>query len=275
MCFKADDLSPCVEAFRLIRRLRGGAQAHLIESADGSVYAVKFTNNPQHLRVLINEWLASAVLRYLGVSTPDTTVVKLSTEFIRDNPEVHIQLASRCEPPVSGYHFGSRFAGGSKAVYDQLPSTLLGSVANLRDFCGVLVADKWLGNTDLRQSVFVRVPNPCRNLSFRVQMIDNGQVFDGGNWRFEDSSLRGLYLGGVYDHVRGAKDFEPWLAAVDTFPRAILMEAFQQIPASWRGADTEVAFEKLLDQLMRRRSRVSDLIWACRADSANPFPKWL
>jgi len=254
--------------------MRGGAQAHLIEVVDGSSYVVKFTNNPQHARTLINEWLASTVLRSLGVSTPDTAIVNISPDFIRENPELHIQLASRREPPAGGYHFGSRFAGGSKAVYNQLPNTLFASVANLRDFCGVLVADKWLGNTDYRQAVFVRVPGVTSRLSFRVQMIDNGQMFDGGNWRFEDSPLRGPLVGGVYQHVRGIGDFEPWLTIVNTFPMAILGEAFKQMPASWRHGDTQAAFEVLLDQLMRRRQGVSNLICACRDHPANPFPKW-
>ena len=267
--------SIAVEASRFIRKMRGGAQAHLIEAVDGSSYVVKFTNNPQHARILINEWLASTVLRYLRVSTPDTAIVNISADFIHENPELHIQLASRRAPAAPGQHFGSRFAGGGKAVYDQLPRTLLGSVANLLDFRGTLVADKWLGNTDSRQSVFVRVPSVNRKLAFSVQMIDNGHAFDGGCWSFGDASACPPSVDGVYESVRGLDDFEPWLTLVATFPEAILQAAFLQTPVSWRAGDTGAAFEILLDQLMRRRQRVSDLICACRAQPANPFPKWL
>jgi hypothetical protein len=52
-----------VRARNLIRKMRGGAQAHLLEGEDGAFYVVKFTNNPQHRRILINEWLACAFLR--------------------------------------------------------------------------------------------------------------------------------------------------------------------------------------------------------------------
>ena len=55
-----------VDARRLVRKMRGGAQAHLIEAADGHCYVVKFLNNPQHRRILVNEWIASVFLRYLG-----------------------------------------------------------------------------------------------------------------------------------------------------------------------------------------------------------------
>jgi len=35
-----------VNARRHVRRMRGGAQSHLIEAGDGHFYVVKFLNNP-------------------------------------------------------------------------------------------------------------------------------------------------------------------------------------------------------------------------------------
>jgi hypothetical protein len=40
-------------AVRHVRKMRGGAQAHLLEADDGKWYVVKFRNNPQHRRDLI------------------------------------------------------------------------------------------------------------------------------------------------------------------------------------------------------------------------------
>jgi hypothetical protein len=269
------NLSIYNEAHRFLRKMSGGAQAHLIESVDGRAYVVKFTNNPQHPRVLINEWIASRVLRYLHISTPDTAIVNFSPQFIRDNPELYIEHRSGRMAPACGPHFGSLFVGQQGQMnYFVQPNTTLASVTNLRDFCGVLVADKWLGNTDSRQAIFVRVPDVYSRFSLVAQMIDNGQVFDGGNWRFEDSPGRGPYFGRVFQHVRGIDAFEPWLTAVATFPEALLEGAFQVTPSSWRCGDTSGAFGVLLGQLMRRRRRVRDLIYACRAQPAHPFPNW-
>src|SRR4029079_7260325 len=119
------------------------------------------------------------VLHHLGIMTPDTAIVNVSAAFIRNNPDAYVELASSRTAPTRGSHFGSRFAPMSekKAVYDFLPATLLDSVANLSDFCGVLVVDKWLGNTDSRQAVFTRVKDSNRKVSFVAQMIDNGCVF--------------------------------------------------------------------------------------------------
>jgi hypothetical protein len=44
-----------VEAIRMIRKMRGGTQAHLFECKDRYSCVVKFQNNPQHRRMLINE----------------------------------------------------------------------------------------------------------------------------------------------------------------------------------------------------------------------------
>ena len=169
--------------------MRGGAQAHLIETTDGSSYVVKFTNNPQHSRVVINERLASLILRQLGIATPEPAVVNISADFIRDNPEVYMGHASHRVLPTCGAHFGSRFPKGPMAVYDFIPDAILGNVANLFDFSAVLVVDKWLGNTDHRQAIFFRrhgIHSP-----FVAQMIDNGSAFDGFAGILETRPLSG------------------------------------------------------------------------------------
>src|SRR5947209_20125125 len=100
-----------VKARRFVRKMRGGAQAHLIEAHDGQFYVVKFRNNPQHRRILINEWIASALLRFLQISTPATAIIELTGEFLAENPDVCLQLGSHRVPIEPGWHFGSRCPG--------------------------------------------------------------------------------------------------------------------------------------------------------------------
>ncbi|OYW08354.1 MAG: hypothetical protein B7X34_08835, partial [Acidobacteriia bacterium 12-62-4] len=66
--------------------MRGGAQAHLLEADDGRWYVVKFLENPQHRRILVNEWMAGGILPYLRVACPETRLIELSPGFLRDNP---------------------------------------------------------------------------------------------------------------------------------------------------------------------------------------------
>src|SRR6185295_4553893 len=147
-----------VDARRLIRKMRGGAQAHLLEAVDGHHYVVKFLNNPQHRRILVNEWIAGVFLRYLGVSSPEVTMIRITQEFLDANPDVAMQTGREHRPPSLGWHFGSRYPGNPArtVVYDFLPDALLDMVANAADFRAVLVFDKWMGNADSRQAVFFR-----------------------------------------------------------------------------------------------------------------------
>ena len=145
-------------AVRHVRKMRGGAQAHLLEADDGKWYVVKFRNNPQHRRVLVNEALCATLLRYLKISAPQTALIQVGASFLATNPECSMQLGTRRMDIEPGWQFGSQYPGdpGSIAVYDFLPDALLAQVANLEDFRAILVFDKWVGNADGRQSVFYR-----------------------------------------------------------------------------------------------------------------------
>jgi len=50
-------------AVRHVRKNARWRQAHLLEADDGKWYVVKFRNNPQHRRVLVNEALCATLLR--------------------------------------------------------------------------------------------------------------------------------------------------------------------------------------------------------------------
>jgi hypothetical protein len=271
-----------VDARRLIRKMRGGAQAHLIEASDGHFYVVKFLNNPQHRRILVNEWIGSAFLTYLGISTPETAIVRVSDQFLQENPDVHIQLSSRRGRVEPGWHFGSRFPGDPalNVVYDFLPDTLLAKVENIDDFRGVLVFDKWTANADSRQAVFFRarvkqwLPSSSSHplqVGFVAQMVDHGFSFDGPHWQFNDSPLRGLYFRKlVYNTVRDLDDFQPWLDRISHFPEEVVDHALKQIPPSWLDGEEE-ALSKLLERLLARSRRVAE---SSRGEGRNPFPNW-
>ncbi len=274
-----------VNAVRLIRKMRGGAQAHLIEASDGQHYVVKFLNNPQHRRILVNEWISGVLLRYLGLSTPEAALVEITGDFLRDNPEVFIQLGSARHAVMHGWHFGSRFPGNPArtVVYDFLPDTLLTQVTNRQEFAGLLAFDQWTGNADSRQAIFFRArlrewlprfEEHPQKLGFVAQMVDHGFVFDGPNWRFGDSPLLGVYFRpAVYEGVRGLDDFQPWLERIVHFPEHVIDQAIRQIPSAWIDGE-EAALQQLLEQLMTRRRRVPDLLENCRQARGHFFPNW-
>jgi hypothetical protein len=268
-------------AVRHVRKMRGGAQAHLLEADDGHFYVVKFRNNPQHRRVLVNELVCSTLLDYLKIAAPKTAMIQVGEDFLGANPECFIQLGTRRVEIEPGWQFGSQYPGNPDhtAVYDFVPDNLLPKVANLEDFRAILVLDKWVGNADGRQSVFFRAMvreshSPGGRAGFVVRMIDHGYAFNGPNWDFPESPLQGLYARKlVYDGVRSLADFQPWLDHVVHFPEEVIDRAWKTIPPDWIAGE-EDALERLLEQLFERRLRVPQLIEACRETRADPFPNW-
>lgn len=256
-----------------IRRMRGGAQGQLMLGADGHAYVVKFQNNPQHLRVLANELLASRLAAAAGLSVAHAEIVEVSPWLIENTPELEIDLGrtrERCRP---GLHFGSRFAGGLMPgqVVDYLAAEQLAELRNLNEFAGILALDKWTGNANGRQAVFLR---RARERLYRAVFIDFGFCFHGGEWRFADAPLRGIYYrNDVYRTVTGWDSFEPWLSRFEAFPADKAWAAANEIPPEWYGADLS-ALEALVEALLRRRSRLRELIEAFARSDRAPFPNW-
>jgi hypothetical protein len=274
-----------VRARSLIRKMRGGSQAHLLEGADGAFYVVKFSNNPQHRRILINEWLACAFLRYLQIHVPDTALIEITPQFIAANPDLYFSLGSRREPVIPGLHFGSKMAvhPDRVAVFDFLPDKLLEKVENRSEFLGILAFDKWAGNADSRQAVFFRArakswtplkgETPAR-VGFFAQMIDHGFAFNGPHWRFSDSPLQGLYFRtSVYNEVRSLDSFQPWLDMLSNFPIEVIDSAWKEIPSEWLREDGD-ELEALLEALLKRRANVPRLLEDIRRERPSAFPNW-
>jgi hypothetical protein len=267
-------------ACRHVRKMRGGAQSHLLQADDGNFYIVKFRNNPQHRRILVNELVSAVFLKYLQISAAPAEFILVTPEFLAANPEIYIHLGNQRIPVAPGWHFGSRHPGNPEvlAVYDFVPDALLGGIGNLTDFLAVLVFDKWMANSDGRQCIFFRARvedwQAVVRKSFVAVMIDHGFVFNGPNWEFSDSPLQGLYPRKmVYEQVHSLDDFQPWLDQVVHFPEEIVDRAFRQVPPEWLEGE-EDEFERLLEKLLRRRARVPDLIADTRKARVNPFPNW-
>src|SRR3984957_20722907 len=100
-----------VLAVEHIRRMRGGAQAHLMRCDDGGYYVVKFQNNPQHLRILANEMLGTRLAALMGLPVPRTEVVEVPRGLIELTADLVIQLGVGRMPCRAGKQFGSRFPG--------------------------------------------------------------------------------------------------------------------------------------------------------------------
>jgi hypothetical protein len=263
-----------VLAVQAIRRMRGGAQSQLMLGADGKLWVVKFQNNPQCLRVLANELIATRLAAAVGLTVPVCDGVEVTDWLVANTMNMFVELPrGQRERYTAGLQFGSQFVGGLMPgqVVDYLPEPQLDEVRNLGEFAGMLCIDKWAGNCNGRQAVFERKP---RERKYRATFIDQGFCFNAGEWTFPDSPLRGVYQRNrVYERVTGWESFEPWLSRVEAIEAPTLWEIAEAVPPEWYGGDLAV-IERLMEQMLRRRSRVRELIGAFRDSNREPFPMW-
>ena len=286
-----------IRAIEQIRRMRGGAQSHLMRCADGCYYVVKFQNNPQHRRVLVNELLGTRLAGRLGLTTAPVEVVEVGAEMIRLTPELCIELPRSRTPCAAGLQFGSRYPGDPRrmTLHDFLPDEKLRAVENVHEFAGMLVFDKWTCNTNGRQTIFFEEtakktpevrneayfaarPSPepdKREPVYQTEMIDQGFCFNAGEWNFPDAPLRGLYARNrVYVGVTGMHSFAPWLERLErNITEKVLAELADEIPPEWYEDDYDAVL-RLLEQLFKRKRRVEELILSAKNSNRVPFGNW-
>jgi HipA-like protein len=289
-----------------IRRMRGGAQSHLMRCSDGKdhdIYCVvKFQNNPQHSRVLVNELLGNRIASRMGLPVPRVEIVKVEAELIRWTPALCIEMPRSSTPCCPGLQFGSAHPGDPRrmTLHDFLPDEQLREVKNVHDFAGMLVFDKWTCNTNGRQTLFYRAsengegrrgspganrtpasPGPGSSPAaygvkerYSTVMIDQGFCFNAGEWNYPDAPLRGLYARNrVYEGVTGMESFDPWIRRVKSFTDRVLFDFAKEVPPEWYYDDFD-ALKRLLEQLLRRVKRLEELILDAKRSNRQPFPNW-
>ncbi len=139
--------------------------------------------------------------------------------------------------------------------------------------CVLLVdeLDKVDHNIDGRQAAFWK---QLRERKFTASFIDQGYCFNAGEWSFPDAPPRGVFArNDVYAGITGWDSFEPWLSRIESFPESPLQSLVDQIPPEWYGSPVE-ELDRLLCQLLERRSLVRDLVISFKNSSRNPFPNW-
>lgn len=253
--------------------MRGGSQSQLLRCSDGNYYVVKFQNNPQGLRILANELLGSRLAALLGLPAPTAEVIEVTKELIVHSEEMTVQLKCGSTPLVPGLCCGTQYPYlPACPIYDLLPDSLFFRVENLSDFVSILAFDKWTGNIDARQAVFVR---DIEKGSYRALMIDYGFCFGGNNWEFPDVPREGLYDRlAVYARVRSMEAFTPFLAFLEqkiTF--AVMESVAQSIPPEWYLNDA-TSLCRLLKDLERRRTNVEKTLWRAHKSFPQLFPNW-
>jgi hypothetical protein len=132
-------VSACISAVQHVRPLRGGSQSQLLRASDGQYYVTKFQNNPQHVRVLANEMLATRLGQLLGLPVPRVTAIEVCGWLIAHKDDLRMDVAGLRTAFKAGLHLGSAYAADpiEGQLFDYLREGLLQQVTNIEDFARV------------------------------------------------------------------------------------------------------------------------------------------
>ncbi len=245
---------------RIIRKMRGGSQAHTVKAADGYYYVAKFVGNPQGCRTLINDWIGHSLMRRIGISTPDMSILHLPalSSTIPGHENLYFLIGSHRLPPLGTVHLGSRYPVNpdKTAILDFIPPRLFPKVLNREDFVLALLCDKWLHNVDTRQCIFARKPGTN---GLTAYFIDNGMIFSGDRWCLEDIPLHGVYFRKEI-YVDPLSMVEEGLARIQALDEATLWNTIAGFPGEWLAEGDHEALDALLHQLQSRQKKLPDII---------------
>ena len=240
---------------------------------DGHFYVVKFQNNPQHLRVLANELLATRLAESVGLPVPITEIVIVQEWLIKNTPELRVDLAglsSHCKP---GLQFGARYVcdPAEGQVFDYLPESMFAKVKNLAALpvCWWWI-NGWETPTDGRPCSGRKPTSgniPRRSLTRAIaSMPENGisRTRPCAAFMRATLSIRTFAAG---NHL------SPGSAAWRSMDPAVIHEIAGAVPPAWTGNDWG-EMERLAAAIVERRSKVRELITAFRDSTRQPFPSW-
>ena len=241
-------------AVEVIRAMHGGSRSLLVMDDDQDLWIVKSQDNPQHRRVLVNDYLGTRIASAIGLTVPRVSAIFV-TGWLKNS--VGVQSQDRIRGLRCGLHFGSKFMGSLMPghVLDYLPGSPVPRLRNASEFAGIAALDLWLDNTDRRQAVFVR---SSTERHYKAAFIDQGHCFGGFTWlpagRNQQLSMRE----DQYRSLVKAHDCEPWLNRVEAFSESALCDLTKDMPAEWYSGE-EDALERMLNAVLYRRSHVRGL----------------
>ena len=232
-----------------IRCLHGGSQPHLMQASDGQLYIVKFRNNPQGIRVLINELLSSRIAEIIGLPVPRVEVIRIDDSL---TGSLKIELVDGSVPVGAGLHCASKLIVDpvKGRFYDFLPAGELKRLVNKPDVMGAALFDFWTCNRDVRQVVFWRL---CRERNFKFSLIDNGFCFGGPEWRLSHGVIP--EAPGTFGEFVNAKH---WIDKIRRVTRDQMELICREVPEEWCPERRQL--EAMLDRLACRQAEMLEVL---------------
>lgn len=250
-------MSDEIKAKKLIRPLNGVSKPQLIRFSDGNAYAVKFQNNPQATRALVNEYIAARLAEELSLPVPPVRVVSVSHKFIKRN------LLLRQQGFEPGVQFASLYIKKSSTLKHFPTPPEKHKIVNRRRLAGMVVFDLWLNNLDRQRKNLLLKSSP---LGYKVMLIDHGNCFPGA-FKWSTKTLKRNKNPRLTQPVHSwaaamlsRRHFTKYVQKIQDLPAEKIEEIIDSVPDEWNVSKEEK--KQLYKFLKKRKKKLDDLVEA-------------
>lgn len=226
-----------VLAIRTSGEVNNGCTKPYYVACDEDTYVVKFKENPQGVRVLVNEYVCAEIAAIIELPLPSPALIRASEEFVRNsNQELSIHLGASI---TSGIHFGTKKV---KKAYPITTSDMLKSAKNINIIPDIILFDQLVCNKDRDSNGGNLLFDPIKK---EIVVIDHTHVFDLGSiWTSSDLDRRigqkftafdssGYVYRKLVPFVKGNNPFHASLDRMARLKAPDLWNIINAIPIEW------------------------------------------
>ncbi len=242
-----------IEAIKYIEPMKKGeTKPHLMECSDGKHYVVKFMSNPVGKKILVHEYIANELAKYLYLPIAEGQVIYISEEFIAKTSEIaefNVEV---------GPHFGCLYF---KNKARPTRKERIQKCTNLDQMAGVIVFDHWVRNRDRANNYWNLIIDEGESFN-KLYMIDHAGCFFSS--RRDVKTLRGsahymdVFWGEMYNQfapfLLDENIFNHYTSAIERFPNEEIKKIVYSTPTEWEANKNEL--DALVDYLILRKEKV-------------------
>ena len=230
-----------------IQSLKGKSQPQLIRFSDGNHYVVKFKGNPQGMKTLVNEFIASQLAEHLSLPIPTSLLVYIPDSFVQQSPV----LSARSF--VGGLQFATQYVEHTEQIPKFDPHKEFNIGTNQETLADLIVFDYWLGNTDRSRRNLLLQRNERGECHFLL--IDHGNCFREKRispFRFRTAHKWCLSL--IDDTERLAHSVQK----VQNLSNDTILEIIHSVPKEWNVSQQQK--ESIFHYLVEGKQTLSKLL---------------
>ncbi|WP_177177253.1 HipA family kinase [Bacillus sp. MUM 116] len=212
----------------------GFSKPQLFKMSNGKDYLVKFKNNPQGTRVLVNDWVVGQLAQLLELPVVPFELIYFSTSDFKKFPKLY-QYGFK-----PGHQFASHFLKDCTGLWEPLSNK---TIVNIDSLPGMIVFDYWVNNND-RDTGNVLLEKLSDNTCY-LHLIDHGLCFPGHGNQKEKLQYVPMNLLNQSAHtwsvtkIEDPDSLKQFTEKVLSLPSEQILSIINSIPDDWDMSSSE------------------------------------